>query len=254
MRASAGSSIKGVGTAGDVKGAAGSRFASPSTAAALARDAASAPADAADAGGSGDDAAASEDDQPAAAPASAVLDGAAQPLAIADPSQNVAGASSEQAPDPGAGGAAAANLAAQMAQKLSGQSTRFDLQLDPAGLGRVDVAVQIDAQGGLTASLSFEKPEAASLLRAHAGDLQQSLAQAGFDVSNAAFSFSSAAAPAGSGGAGFFAGGGFGEGAGQGGQNPGGRVFSLASLAADQTDQAAVASQGLAARGLDIRI
>jgi Meckel syndrome type 1 protein len=164
-----------------------------------------------------------------------------------------------------AGADTAANLSAQIVQKLSGQSTRFDVQLNPDGLGRVDVAVQIDAKGVLSASLSFEKPEAANLLRDHAGALQQSLAQAGFDLSNGSLSFFTANQDGRSGAQSFFTGdfsgqtagqnssGNMGGNAGQGG-GQGQSAFSAANLAAAQTDQIAIQSQGLSARGLDIRI
>jgi flagellar hook-length control protein FliK len=170
-------------------------------------------------------------------------------------------ASDASAAQPGA--QTAADLSAQMAQKLAGQNTRFDLQLNPDGLGRVDVAVQIDAKGALSAALSFEKPEAASLMHAHAGDLQQSLAQAGFHVSEAALSFSTSDQGRGQGQAqanaqSFLSGGGA-QGGGDGQGRSAGRAFNAAALAAAQTDQFAASSQGLsgqglAARGLDIKI
>ena len=41
-----------------------------------------------------------------------------------------------------------ATLAAQIARKLDGRSSRFDVQLDPAGLGKVDVRIEIAPAGG----------------------------------------------------------------------------------------------------------
>ena len=76
-----------------------------------------------------------------------------------------------------------ASLAAQIVKKLEGRSTRFDLELDPAGLGRVDVRIEIGARGHISAAMSFETPQAASELRARAGELRQALEQAGFDLS-----------------------------------------------------------------------
>ena len=75
-----------------------------------------------------------------------------------------------------------ANLAAQILKKLEGQSTRFDVELDPAGLGRVDVRIEIGAHGRMTAAMMFDNPLAASELRARAGELQRALEQAGFDL------------------------------------------------------------------------
>ena len=76
-----------------------------------------------------------------------------------------------------------ANLAAQIAKKLDGRSTRFDIQLDPAGLGRVDVRMEIGASGRMTAAMTFDTPQAAAELRARAAELQRHLEQAGFDMS-----------------------------------------------------------------------
>ena len=76
-----------------------------------------------------------------------------------------------------------ASLAAQIARKLDGRSSRFDVQLDPAGLGKVDVRIEIGASGRMTAAMSFDTPQAAAELRARAGELQKALEQAGFDLS-----------------------------------------------------------------------
>lgn len=76
-----------------------------------------------------------------------------------------------------------ANLAAQIAKKLEGRSTHFDVQLDPAGLGRVDVRMEIGASGRMTAAMTFDTPQAAAELRARAAELQRHLEQAGFDMS-----------------------------------------------------------------------
>lgn len=76
-----------------------------------------------------------------------------------------------------------AALAAQIIKKLDGKSTRFDVELDPAGLGKVDVRVEIGAHGRLVASMVFENPQAAQDLKARAGELQRALEQAGFDLS-----------------------------------------------------------------------
>ena len=76
-----------------------------------------------------------------------------------------------------------ANLAAQIAKKLEGRSTRFDLELNPQGLGRVDVRMEIGATGRMSAAMTFDTPAAAAELRARANELQRHLEQAGFDLS-----------------------------------------------------------------------
>jgi flagellar hook-length control protein FliK len=76
-----------------------------------------------------------------------------------------------------------ADLAAQIIKKLDARSTQFDVQLDPAGLGKVDVRLQIGADGKMSAAMSFDTPQAAAELRSRSNELQQALAQSGFDVS-----------------------------------------------------------------------
>lgn len=76
-----------------------------------------------------------------------------------------------------------ANLAAQIAKKLDGRSTRFDVQLEPAGLGKVDVRVEIGAGGRMSAAMAFDNPQAAAELKSRSGELQRALEQAGFDIS-----------------------------------------------------------------------
>ncbi len=76
-----------------------------------------------------------------------------------------------------------ATLAAQIIKKLEGQSTRFDVELNPAGLGKVDVRIDIGAHGRISAAMMFDNPAAAADLRARASELQRMLEQAGFDMS-----------------------------------------------------------------------
>ncbi len=76
-----------------------------------------------------------------------------------------------------------ANLTAQIGRKLEGRSTRFDVELTPAGLGHVSVSVEIAASGKLTAAMTFDTPQAAAELRARSHELQRALEQAGFYLS-----------------------------------------------------------------------
>lgn len=82
-----------------------------------------------------------------------------------------------------------AHLSAEIARKTDSKSTRFDIVLTPEGLGRVDVRVEIAADGKLSAALSFDNPQAASDLRGKAGELRQALSLAGFDVADNALKF-----------------------------------------------------------------
>ena len=74
-------------------------------------------------------------------------------------------------------------LAAQMARRLDDGVTRFDLELNPGDLGRVDVRLEIDAAGGIRAAFTFEDAHAAGELGRRADELQKSLESAGFNLS-----------------------------------------------------------------------
>ena len=76
-----------------------------------------------------------------------------------------------------------ANLAAQIVKKLDGRTSQFDVQLDPAGLGKVDVRIAIGADGRMSAAMRFDSPQAAAELKSRSAELQQAMEQAGFDLS-----------------------------------------------------------------------
>jgi flagellar hook-length control protein FliK len=76
-----------------------------------------------------------------------------------------------------------ANLAAQIVKKLDGRSSRFDVQLDPVGLGKVDVRIAIAADGRMSAAMRFDTPQAAAELKSRSAELQQAMEKAGFNLS-----------------------------------------------------------------------
>ncbi len=82
-----------------------------------------------------------------------------------------------------------AQVAAQIIKKLEGRSTRFEISLTPDDLGRVDVSLDIDADGQLAARLAFDNPVAATELRGRVDELRRQLQDAGFTVPDDAFSF-----------------------------------------------------------------
>ncbi|WP_269716015.1 flagellar hook-length control protein FliK [Caulobacter sp. NIBR2454] len=82
-----------------------------------------------------------------------------------------------------------AQLSAQIAKKLENKITRFDIALDPVDLGKVNVKLEIDRDGRVTAAMSFEKPQAASELRARSSELREALEKAGFDLAQEALTF-----------------------------------------------------------------
>ena len=84
-----------------------------------------------------------------------------------------------------------AHLAAQIVTNVDGKSTRFDVTLNPEGLGAVDVRVEIGAKGDMTAQLNFANADVAAQMQAKAPELQAALQQAGFDPSKTTLSFNS---------------------------------------------------------------
>lgn len=84
---------------------------------------------------------------------------------------------------------ATAQIAAQILRKLEGRSTRFEMALHPEDLGRVDVKLDIDSGGRLSARLAFDNPAAATDLRGRADDLRRQLEDAGFHMADDAFEF-----------------------------------------------------------------
>ena len=81
-------------------------------------------------------------------------------------------------------------LANEILRKSGGRSAQFDISLTPEGLGKVDVQISINPKGELTASMVFDTPQAAAELRGRAAELQKSLEQAGFQVSQNGLNFS----------------------------------------------------------------
>ena len=81
-------------------------------------------------------------------------------------------------------------IAAQITRRLEGRSTRFEMALTPEGLGRVDISLDIDADGQLAARLAFDNPAAATDLRGRADELRRQLEDAGFTLARDALDFS----------------------------------------------------------------
>jgi flagellar hook-length control protein FliK len=93
-----------------------------------------------------------------------------------------------------------AQIAAQILRRLEGRSTRFEMALTPEGLGRVDISLDIEADGSLRATLAFDNPVAATDLRGRADELRRQLTDAGFTLADDALSFADRDPSAGQGG------------------------------------------------------
>ncbi len=82
-------------------------------------------------------------------------------------------------------------LSVQISKRLDDGNTKFNVELHPADLGRVDVALTIDRDGKVNAHLNFDTPMTATSFAAHEGELRQSLSQAGLNVDSGSLTFSS---------------------------------------------------------------
>jgi flagellar hook-length control protein FliK len=81
-------------------------------------------------------------------------------------------------------------LALQIAVSAQSGKSRFEIRLDPAELGRIDVRVDVDRHGQLTSHLTVEKPETLAMLRQDAPQLQRALDNAGFKTGDGGLQFS----------------------------------------------------------------
>lgn len=123
------------------------------------------------------------DDLDSAAPPAGSEDVTAPMTGAAAPAREAAAGAPAQA-ESRATPATVQSLAAELVRRLDQRVSRFEVALNPAGLGRVDVALQIGAQGRLTAALSFDSPQSAAELKARAPELESALRDAGFDIAS----------------------------------------------------------------------
>jgi flagellar hook-length control protein FliK len=124
-----------------------------------------------------------------AAPATTGFAAQAQP-ASAQPAAQTA---SPLPPAPPAAPVAAPDLnalAINIAAKSQEGARQFDIRLDPAELGRVDVRLSLDGNGTAQAHLSAERPETLSLLQSNAPALTRALQDSGVHVANDGLQFS----------------------------------------------------------------
>jgi flagellar hook-length control protein FliK len=81
-------------------------------------------------------------------------------------------------------------LALQIAVSAQSGKSRFEIRLDPADLGRIDVRIDVDSNSQVTSHLTVEKPETLSMLRQDAPQLQRALDDAGLKTGNGGLQFS----------------------------------------------------------------
>ncbi|WP_315974555.1 flagellar hook-length control protein FliK [Devosia neptuniae] len=81
-------------------------------------------------------------------------------------------------------------LAFEVARQATDGNTRFQIRLDPAELGRIDVRLDIDATGRVKAHLTVEKAETLDLMQRDQRGLERALQQAGLDGAKTNLEFS----------------------------------------------------------------
>lgn len=126
-----------------------------------------------------------------AAPANA---GEAPPAAVSAASlaQHAASASSTTAvsEQPAARAApAATQIAHEVVRRFNGESTRFELRLDPPELGRVEIRLDVSRDHRVTAIVSADSPQTLAELTRNARALEQNLQSAGLELSDQGLSF-----------------------------------------------------------------
>jgi chemotaxis protein MotD len=81
-------------------------------------------------------------------------------------------------------------LALEIAVSARSGKSRFEIRLDPADLGRIDVRIDVDRNGLVTSHLMVEKAETLSMLRQDAPQLQRALNDAGLSTGDGGLQFS----------------------------------------------------------------
>ena len=81
-------------------------------------------------------------------------------------------------------------IAVNIARHAITGTNRFALRLDPPELGRVDIQMQMSADGRVNAHLTAERPETLDLLQRDARALERALNDAGLDADKDSLSFS----------------------------------------------------------------
>ena len=74
------------------------------------------------------------------------------------------------------------------ARALAG-SNQFDIRLDPPELGRIDVRLDVDANGQVTSHITVDRPETLTLLQSQQPQLERALEQAGLKTADNGLQF-----------------------------------------------------------------
>jgi|GEM_PF-1319697 len=83
----------------------------------------------------------------------------------------------------------AAHLAGQITRRFNNGNRVFDIRLDPAELGRVDVRLEMTGDNRVQAYLTVERPETLLELQRTARELERALSDAGLDLDGEGLNF-----------------------------------------------------------------
>jgi flagellar hook-length control protein FliK len=84
---------------------------------------------------------------------------------------------------------AAAQVGREIIRRFNGGTTNFEMRLDPAELGRVEIRMEVTRDNRVTAVVTADNPQALTELARHARELEQQLQSAGLQLSDAGLSF-----------------------------------------------------------------
>jgi flagellar hook-length control protein FliK len=84
---------------------------------------------------------------------------------------------------------ASEQVAINLKQAITNGTNEIHIQLKPASLGAIDVKLNVNHDGRLTAVISADRSDTLHLLKQDAGSLQQSLQDAGFNADSSSLSF-----------------------------------------------------------------
>lgn len=83
----------------------------------------------------------------------------------------------------------ATQVAQEIVRRFDGDTTRFEVRLDPPELGRVEVRLEVTRDNKVSATVVADSPQTLVELARHARDLQNSLQAAGLDLADNGLSF-----------------------------------------------------------------
>ncbi len=84
---------------------------------------------------------------------------------------------------------AVVQVSREIIRRFNGESTRFELRLDPPELGRVEIRLEVSRDHRVTATVGADSPQALAELSRHARDLEQALQSAGLELTEGGLSF-----------------------------------------------------------------